>query len=63
MKPTEVRKNFYQFYEKNHKKGKTFTVNHFLNKSVARSTTYRLIFRIFRTRKVKQSVRPNMPLK
>ena len=41
MKP----KKFYQFYEKNRKKGKTFTVNHFLNKGVARSTIYRLIFR------------------
>jgi hypothetical protein len=45
MKSTKVRKKFYQFYEKYRKKGKTFTVNHFLSKDVARSTIYRRIFR------------------
>ena len=67
MKPTEVRNFFYQFYEKNRKKGKTFTVNHFLNKGVARSTIYRLISRYGKgkgaIRRVKKSVRPKMPLK
>ncbi len=67
MRPTEVRKNFCQFYEKNRKNGKTFMVNHFLNKGVARSTIYRLIFRYVKgkgaIRRVKKSMRPKMPLK
>jgi len=67
MKPTEVRKKFCQFYEKSRKKGKTFTVNHFLNKDVARSTIYRLISRCGKgkgaIRRIKKSVRPKMPLK
>ncbi len=64
MKPTEMRKNFYQFYEKNRKKGRTFTVNHFLNKGVARSTIYRIISRYGKgkgaIKRVKKSVRPKM---
>ena len=67
MKPTELRKNFNQFYEKNRKKGKTFTEYHFLNKVVARSTIYRLISRYGKgkgaIRSVKKLVRPKMPLK
>ena len=67
MKPTEVRKNVYHFYEENHEKGKEFTANHFLAKGVGRSTIYGIISRYDKgigfTRRVRKCVAPKMPPK
>ena len=67
MKPIEVRKILYQFYEENQEKGKVYTVNYFLNKGVAISTIYRIILSydkgVGAARRVRKYVSPKMPPK
>jgi len=44
-KTDSLRKRIYEFHEKNYKRGKSFTVKHFMDEGVARSTIYSIVQR------------------
>ena len=50
-KEYHTRKRIFQFYEKNKQFGNKFTLNHFLAENISRSTIYRVIQRLYKSRK------------